>query len=240
MPMEANFEKSPMPLSFPESGNPSDFGLISPKRLIHFIVQHPDDQKAWNEFFRRYHQHIGQTVYKAVRRYGHSDGVAIVEDLVQEVYKKLVAENCRALRVFKSEAENGIFKYLQIIAIRIVLNEITRNKAQKIIPLSKKSEDSEIDKLLPPDWRDKTRYDDLVAEIETCLEKILQGRRHANRDRLIIRYYLFDELKPDEIVSITPLETPSAPVDLSLKRVSNIIGELLKKLRNCMEKTRKS
>lgn len=230
----------PLPFPEPESKNPSDFGLISPKKLIHFIAQHPNDQKAWNEFFRRYHQHIGQTIYKAVRRYGHPDGIAIVEDLVQEVYKKLVAENCRALSVFKSDAENGIFKYLQIIAIRIVLNEITRKKAKKFPPFSPKSDNSEIDKLLPPDWRDKARYDDLVAQIETCLEKILQGRRHANRDRLIIRYYLFDELKPDEIVSITPSEALSTPVDLSSKRVANIIGETLKKLRDCMEKTWKS
>jgi integrase len=229
-----------MPLSFPENQTPTDFRLISPKRLVHMIALQPDHPKAWNEFFRRYHQHIGQTIYKAVIRYGHPDGVGIVEDLVQEVYKKLVAENCRALFVFKSDIENGIFKYLQIIAVRIVLNDITRKKAKKFPPHDKKIGAGEIDQLLPQDWRDKIRYDELVAEIETCLEKILHGRRHANRDRLIIRYYLFDELKPDEIVSITPSEAPSSPVDLSVKRVSNIIGEIIKKLRSCIEKARKS
>lgn len=225
-----------MHLPFQESENFLNFSSFTHKELVHFIGQHPENENAWREFYRRFHQHICLTVGKAVRTKGHPGGIAIVEDLVQEVYKKLIENNCKALRVFMSEQENGIFKYLQVISIRIVLNDIVRKKAQKQPSGGGgyKEEDRSkwLDQLNSNDWLEQIKHAELIAEIESCLGKILRGRRHGDRDLLITHYYLYEDLKPDEIASITRPE-------LSSKRVSNIVSEILEKLRDCLKKTLK-
>lgn len=209
-----------------------NFKTLGHKDLVHFIAQHPKDEKAWREFCDRFHQHICQTVGNEVRSRQHPEGMAVTEDLVQEVYKKLVDKNCEALRVFHSPHDNGIFSYLQVISIRVVLNDLTRKSASKRPPPSKKqSVDADmLDKIFDSEnWLDQIKLFELIEEVKFCLKKIIQESRHGRRDHLIFRYYLLEELKPEEIALLVG-------VGLSAKRVINIIGAVRKDLRGCLKK----
>jgi DNA-directed RNA polymerase specialized sigma24 family protein len=216
---------------FPQgSENPLNFCSFAHKALVHFIAQNPTNEKAWREFYRRFHQHISLSIGKAIRITGHPSSIGIAEDLVQELYQKLIKKNCKALHDFTSENENGIFKYLQIIAIRVVLNDLAQRGAKKRPP-SQPPAREEND--WPDDrWLQEMKVDELTQEIDICLKKIFQNNRRADRDMLIMCYFLYEELKPAEIVAVMNL-------DLSAKRVSNIIDERLKELRPCLMQLRK-
>jgi len=214
----------------PGNANPLNLKSLTHKELVQFIAQHSTDERAWREFYQRYHRPIVLSVGKAVRIVGHPEGFGIVEDLAQEVYKKLIEKNCHALHVFKSEQEDGIFMYLKVIAIRVVLSDIARKKAKKRPPPNPPPPEG----FDPPDdnWLREMELDDLVDDVDLCLKKILQDSRHAERDMLLMSFFLYEQLRPAEIVSALHLE-------LSAKRVANIIDDLLKELRPCLAALRK-
>ena len=74
---------------------------------------------SWTEFVHRTQPTIHATVFKAARRAGNVSREAI-DDLVQDVYLKLCANDSRALRKFETLHENALFGFLKVIASNVV------------------------------------------------------------------------------------------------------------------------
>ncbi|MDQ7051364.1 MAG: hypothetical protein Q9P14_00095 [candidate division KSB1 bacterium] len=73
-----------------------------------------------------------------------------------------------------------------------------------------------------------TKFAELREEVEYCLEKSTTGSRRPERDRLIFYLYIFEGM---DVPSITAF----AGIDLTEKRVSNLISELKEKVRQCLQ-----
>jgi RNA polymerase sigma-70 factor, ECF subfamily len=74
--------------------------------------------EAWNEFVRRFQRPIARTVLRTARGWGEPSTL-LVDDLVQETFLRLCADNCRLLRGFVSRQPDSILGYVNVIAANV-------------------------------------------------------------------------------------------------------------------------
>src|SRR2546423_1325996 len=74
--------------------------------------------EAWREFVRRYHRLVGSVLVRTVRQYGDASP-DLIEELINEVYVKLLSNNNRLLKEIRSVHENSVLGYLKAVAAGI-------------------------------------------------------------------------------------------------------------------------
>jgi RNA polymerase sigma-70 factor, ECF subfamily len=151
--------------------------------LLHVCLS-SDEQEHWGEFVRRTKPLIASVIINTVRRW-KTPAPSLVDDLIQEMYLKLFANDKKALRAIKNEYENTIFGYLKVIASNVVRDHFRQqvNKADEI-ELS--------DAVLPPGPQDRERLEFLhkKEEIKGVLETLSASETY-HRDVAI--FWLFYE-----------------------------------------------
>jgi DNA-directed RNA polymerase specialized sigma24 family protein len=218
------------------------YSELTNKKLIEILAQHPIDEHAWLEFHKRYHQFICSKIYKESIARDYREGCDYVEDHAQDVYQKLLKNDCQALKVFKCDYENSIFKYLEIIVIRTILNKQKESVAQKRPPEKEKkslneplnSPDGNKDRYLEDriesgDWGSIINVMILKEDIEYCLNKIFNNNHKKELYKLILKYHIFEGL--DSRLIAESLDTKRSP-----KTISNIISITMPSLKTCLKK----
>jgi hypothetical protein len=89
--------------------------------LLSMLSVDPQNRAHWTEFMRRFHGHICSVVARELKRQLGAAKMEAVEELVQLVYAKLMANSARALCEFRGCTESSAFRYLEIVAIRAVI-----------------------------------------------------------------------------------------------------------------------
>ncbi len=84
------------------------------------------DEIFWTEFIRRSQPLLARTILKALGGTAFARNSSLIDDLVQDTYLKLCANNCKALRLFKCRHEGGLPGFLKVIA-RNIANDYIRN-----------------------------------------------------------------------------------------------------------------
>jgi RNA polymerase sigma factor (sigma-70 family) len=212
-----------------------DLQKLNNTEVVKLCAQQPSEESIWSEFCSRFHSSIQSSVYRECSQVGiiqkSSQSATVYEDLVQEVYLKLVGAGCKALREFKGSSENSIYLYLGTIARNVVLNYLSSIKAKKrdVVQVSLDSPlDQEADQdspslesSIPSSQFDLEAYlkgVSLREEIENILGQVVQGKNKA-RDKLIVKLAIYEGFSAEEIAQ-------RFPVDLSTKGVANTISRL--------------
>jgi len=125
-----------------------------------------DEQEQWGEFVRRTQPLIASVIINTVRRW-KTPAPSLVDDLIQDTYVKLFANDKKALRAIKNEYENTIFGYLKVIAANVVRDHFRQ-------PVNKADEIELSDAALPPGPQDRKRLEFLhkKEEIKGILETL--------------------------------------------------------------------
>lgn len=76
------------------------------------------DVDAWEELVRRLHGLIAKVVYRIAERMGDGSRQT-VDDLIQETYLKLCADDCRILRGFDHRHEGAFLGFVQVVAANV-------------------------------------------------------------------------------------------------------------------------
>jgi RNA polymerase sigma-70 factor, ECF subfamily len=95
-----------------------NYASLSPEELILACMQ-TDDVAAWEEFVRRFQRLIASVAVRIARRWGEPSP-HVIDDLVQETYLKLCADNFRLLRRFKSHHQDAFYGYLKVVTTNLV------------------------------------------------------------------------------------------------------------------------
>ena len=88
------------------------------------------DELLWTEFVRQSQPIIAGVILRTMRRWGRPMS-SLVDDLVQETYLKLFANNARALRKFVSHHENAMYGFLKVVASNVAQDHIRCTYSQK-------------------------------------------------------------------------------------------------------------
>src|SRR5215467_2458789 len=91
---------------------------ITIRKLLSLCLSRPEDQKIWQGFVRRIQPLIANVIINTLRRW-REPSPSLVDDLIQETYLKLFANDRKALRGIKNEYENTILGYLKVVASNV-------------------------------------------------------------------------------------------------------------------------
>jgi len=95
-----------------------NYASQSPEELILTCMQ-TEDVAAWEEFVRRFQRLIASVALRIARRWGEPSP-QVIDDLVQDTYLKLCADNFRLLRRFKSNHQDAFYGYLKVVTANLV------------------------------------------------------------------------------------------------------------------------
>jgi len=106
-----------------------DFKKLSPQELLQLCLE-SKDEAPWLEFVDRFQPQIARVIVKCVRR-RTAPQPSLIDDLVQETFLKLCANNCKPLREFTSEHENALFGFVSKVAQNVVEDYFRTSWSQK-------------------------------------------------------------------------------------------------------------
>src|ERR1044072_9637554 len=88
---------------------PVSFAQLSPESLIQMCVD--GAVAAWEGFMRRYHRLIAGVIFRTTQKWGESSPTTL-DDLIQETYLQLCADQYRLLRAYDPKHPDAIYGYL--------------------------------------------------------------------------------------------------------------------------------
>jgi RNA polymerase sigma-70 factor (ECF subfamily) len=86
--------------------------------------------EAWQEFVRRFHRLIATVTLRTAGRLGDASRQT-VDDLIQETYLKLCADNFRILRTFEQQHTDAFTGYVKVLTANVVRDHFKSLHTQK-------------------------------------------------------------------------------------------------------------
>ena len=206
-----------------------DYTRVSAFDLIQACVER--QAAAWQDFIRRFNRIIAITSYRAARRWAE-DSPEVVDDLTQETYLKLCADDARVLREFDSPHPDAIFAFLKVVTANVANDYFKRIHAGKRggNQVNETLEDVErTGRAVGPFSPASVERAVLLKEVDACLCAVSPAETQE-RDRRIFWLYYRQGLTAKEIV-----ELPS--INLSLKGVESTLHRLTQLVRTHLVET---
>jgi len=163
---------------------------------------------------------IASVIINTVRRW-REPVPSLVDDLIQDVYVKLFANERKALRSIKNEYENTIFGYLKVVASNVVRDHFRQ-------PANKADEVELSDAALPPDPNDSEHLEFLhkKEQIKGIL-KTLSSSETYERDTTIFWCFYEQGYTAKEISLLPNVGLTVKGVEAALFRLTRYVREKL-------------
>jgi RNA polymerase sigma-70 factor, ECF subfamily len=147
--------------------------------------------EAWEEFVRRFHRLIATVILRTAGRLGDASKQT-VDDLLQETYLKLCADNFRILRTFQQQHPDAFTGYVKVLTANVVRDHFKSAHTQKrgAGQLEQIQED-----FVPPAADDSAGSPQsieravLIQEITRHLDLCLAGPDHERNRRIFWLHY---------------------------------------------------
>jgi RNA polymerase sigma-70 factor (ECF subfamily) len=183
---------------------------------------------AWNEFIQRFQRPIALVVLKVCRDWG-APSPQLVEDLVQETFLRLCADQCRLLRNFNPHDEDSIIGYLKVIARNVTHDHFRASKSQKSGGLLRRfqNEEGTLDFLIDSPGRPNPAESSIrLQEIDRALQAHMPDPI-TDRDRTIFWLYYRQGYSAREIAAIGTFGLSVKGVEASIHRTTRLLREVM-------------
>jgi len=203
-----------------EMGNESGFS-----DLVNGCIQ--GDEEAWQAFVLKYTRLISLYVLRACPDQTDHE---TIRDLTQEVFVRLLANDCAALRRLRTTTAEGMMAFLATVARTVALDNVRRVQSKKrsgqsvsLDDLIEDSPDSSSLDITPsPEFE---LFEKLGIERFTELLRETITGANSERDIFITQMYFLEEMSATEIASVRGL-------NLSVSAVEAVIHRTRKALRS--------
>jgi RNA polymerase sigma-70 factor (ECF subfamily) len=201
-----------------------DPSKLQAQELLRLCLQ-SEDQVVWLEFVRRFQPLIARVVVKSIRRWTNP-APSLVDDLVQDTYLKLCANNFRALRDFDCEHETALFGFLKVVASNVVQDHFRSSYSQK---RGSGREEEELDLVITAtasssSFCESAERNILIGEIRLCLESLSSEPNFA-RDRMIFWLYYQQGLTAKAISELPDIRLTVKGVESTLLRLTRVVRQ---------------
>jgi RNA polymerase sigma-70 factor (ECF subfamily) len=181
------------------------------------------DEASWTEFVRRFQPLIAGVVTKCVfRRVRPRPG--LVDDLVQDTYLKLCANNFKALRDFDFQHENALFGFLKVVANNVVEDYFRGSHSQKRGSGREEEDLEKVRATMPsnPGLTPPADLEILLGEIKQCLAE-QASEPNFTRDYAIFWLYYRQGLTAKAISKLPAIGLSVKGVESTLLRLTRLI-----------------
>jgi RNA polymerase sigma-70 factor, ECF subfamily len=204
-----------------------DYASLPPEGLI-LACRQTDDAAAWGEFVHRFHRLIATVALRVARRWGEPSPQQ-VDDLVQETYLKLCADNFRTLGRFKSQHPDAFYGYLKVVTANLVHDHFKAAHSSKrgsgAIEIAVDEQvQSAPDALGSTSAVRSSEREILLQEVNAALSRVAAGP-HLERDRKLFWLYYRVGLTADEIAGLPSIGLSTKGVESSLLRLTRLLRQ---------------
>jgi len=200
----------------------TDYTTVPVPTLIRACVD--EKAAAWQEFIRRFNRIIAITSYRAARRWAEGSP-EVVDDLTQETYLKLCADDARVLREFDSPHPDAIFAFLKVVTANVANDYFKRIHAGKRggNHVNETLEDAERSgSAVGPSSPASVERAVLLSEVDACLCAVAPADTQE-RDRTIFWLYYRQGLTAKEIVELPFIDLTLKGVESTLHRLTQLV-----------------
>jgi len=215
-----------------------ELSSVSANELVRVCIE-SGDEAAWGEFVRRFQRPIALAVLRTARCW-NLQSPALLDDLVQETFLRLCADDCRLLRNFVPREPDSIVGYLKVLAANVTHDKLRNEKALKRggafvrqdLGHSSRQDPhepgpSELDTLAATPTGTETVDRSLRhSEIDNVLRSFIPDRITA-RDRTIFWLYFDQGFSAREISEIPSVALSVKGVESSIHRTTEQVREAL-------------
>jgi RNA polymerase sigma-70 factor (ECF subfamily) len=190
------------------------------------------DRTVWEEFVSRFHRPICLSVLRSVRQWGKTPPEA-VDDLVQETYVRLCADNCRQLFEFAAQHPEAIVGYIKTVAINIAHDYFKAQNSQKRGSGNTLQSLEDVDPAAGSGslgGQAAIEREILLKQINRCLETCSQGP-DQERDCLIFWLYYQQGMSAKAIAALPTVDLTAKGVESAILRLTRLIREQIVELR---------
>lgn len=189
------------------------------RELLHICLS-SGEQEQWREFVRRTQPLLASVIMNTIRRW-KEPSPSLVDDLIQDTYVKLFANDAKALRSLKNEYENTIFGYLKVVGSNVVRDHFRQpeNKADEV-------EASDLVLPSPSDGQDRLEFAHLKDKVEDLLKHFSSSAMYE-RD-VAIFWFFYEQGYTAKEISLLP------NIVLTVKGVETVLLRLTRFLREAL------
>ena len=203
---------------------------MSPEQLT-LACSQTREAGAWEEFVRRFHPLIATVALRTARRW-NENSPTVVDELVQETYLKLFAENSRLLREFKSRHPDAIYGYLKVLTANVAHDYLKASHAAKRGG-GQAAESMELTELTAPETGNSCLSSEATVERSVLLQEIDShlvrsvSPDELPRSRLIFWLYYRVGLSASAIAAYPRIGLTTKGVESVLLRLTRVLKEAL-------------
>ena len=203
--------------------SPVSLAHLSPEALIQRCIS--VDAAAWQEFMRRYYRLIAGVVIRTSQKWRESSPTTM-DDLIQETYLKLCADDYRLLRAYDPKHPDAIYGYLKVITANVVHDRFKALRSEKrggdqiaeeLITLENRSGVDEAS-----GSKSAIEREILLREIDAHLNATLSGDT-ADRDRTIFWLYYRQGFTTKAIASLPAIGLTIKGVESTILRITKLL-----------------
>jgi RNA polymerase sigma-70 factor (ECF subfamily) len=200
------------------------YSSLTTEELIE-VCSYSEDPDAWAEFVRRFHKLIASAIVRVAYTWGERTST-VIEDLVQDTYLKVCANDRRLLKKFKSKHADAFYGMLKITAGNLARDYFRKEKGKKRDPGSPLADIEAVECFVPDDQaagEKQIEADLLLQQIDGVLQE--QGKP---RDREIFWLHHRHGFTAEEIAAIPSYAHLSTKgVEAALHRVKALLCRTL-------------
>lgn len=183
------------------------------------------DESLWAEFIHRTHPMIAGVIVKSMRHWRNSCP-EVVDDLVQETYLKLCANDFKYLREFVCEHENALYGFLKVVASHVVHDHFRSSYSLK---RGSGKEDEDLEHLSlsssgPGASAERIEREVLFQEISECFKTHAAGPNFP-RDYAIFWLYYVQGYTAKAISRLPNIGLTVKGVESTLLRLTRLVRE---------------
>jgi RNA polymerase sigma-70 factor (ECF subfamily) len=201
---------------------------VSANELARICSESTSDE-AWREFVRRFQRPIALAVLRTARCWG-VQSAALLDDLVQETFLRLCADDCRLLKSFVPREPDSVIGYLKVVAANVTHDKLRADKTLKRGgSLNRQdSEPADLDAVFvasgEAEAMDKSiRRREIDRALQSFVPHVL-----TERDRTVFWLYFEQGFSAREIGAIGSIGLSVKGVESSIHRATQQVREALK------------
>jgi RNA polymerase sigma factor (sigma-70 family) len=194
------------------------------------------DAAAWEEFISRFHARIARHAYKAAYVHGADTRAEVAKEYLQELYVRLLANECHALRSWRGETEGSLVAYLATVMHTVAVDDLRRRRSRKrsaaLVSLDQPADADDLsllERLSGPESQSPERRlidGRTIERFQQVLRSAITGP-NAARNTLIFQLHHFEGFSAREIAAMPCFGMNVAGVEATLRRTRERLRERL-------------